>query len=64
MSFLACDPSKVERARRVAMVEAITEQDDKIIRLGYGGRKDKETRSMMTDLNGNIKLGKTTRVWG
>ena len=60
MSFLACDPSKVERARRVAMAEAITEQDDKIIGLGYDGRKDKETRSMMTDLNGNIKLGKTT----
>ena len=52
--YLACDPSKLVRARKTAMGKA--RQDDKekhqgvkITGMGYNGRKDKQTRTMVAD---------------
>ena len=59
MSYLACDRMKVERARKVVMEENKGEKH-KIVGLGYDGRKDKNTRAIITDLNGNTKLVKVT----
>ena len=50
MSFLACDPNKLARARKAAM-ESSREKDkdkyktEKIVGMGYDGRRDKHTRS-------------------
>ena len=59
MSYLACDRMKVERARKLVMKDSNGEIKG-ITGIGYDGRKDKHTRAMITDLNGNRKLGKIT----
>ena len=62
MAYLACDPSKLYRARKAAMEDA-REQDlekhkeVKIVSIGYDGRKDKHTRALVEDTNGMVKLG-------
>ena len=58
-SYLACDRMKVERARKLAMIES-ERKISNITGIGYDGKKDKNTRAMITDLNGNRKLGKIT----
>ena len=61
MAYLACDPSKLERARKQVMAQA-TEMDkqayahEKIEGLSYDGRKDKRTRAMVTDSYGKTRM--------
>ena len=61
MAYLACDPSKLYRARKAAMEDA-REQDlekhkeAKIVGMGYDGRKDKHTRAMVEDSHGMVKM--------
>ena len=59
LSYLACDRKKVERARKAVMKEFEGEKVS-IPGLGYDGRKDKDTRAVIMDKNGNCKLGKVT----
>lgn len=61
MSHLACDPSKVARARKAVMVDSLDKEvvkytDSKIVGLGYDGRKDKNTRAMVEDKCGIMKM--------
>ena len=59
MSYLACDPSKLYRARKAVMVDSTDTEKKKVVKivgLGYDGRKDKNTRAMVEDKNGNIKM--------
>ena len=52
MSYLACDPSKLVRARKRAMREAREESSDEqtqIVGIGYDGRRDKHTWAMVPD---------------
>lgn len=60
-AFLACDPSKVRRARQEAMRMAKDLDDEKhegnkIQGLGYDGRKDPMTRAMVQDKNGKSHI--------
>ena len=51
-SYLACDPSKLVRARKRAMSEAREESSDKqtkVVGIGYDGRRDKHTLAMVPD---------------
>ena len=60
LSYLACDPEKLRRARQVAMNQA-KEKDkergegEKIIGLAYDGRKD-NTRVMVPDSRGKLHV--------
>ena len=61
MSYLACDPSKIVRARKCVMKEAkeVAQErysKDKLIGLSYDSRKDKHTRAMVSDKFGNSRL--------
>ena len=61
MSFLACDPSKLVRARKAVMVDSTDLEMEKhkgvkIVGLGYDGRKDKNTRTMVEDSSGKLKM--------
>ena len=61
MSYLACDPSKIERARKCVMREAkevdqYSHSKDQIVGIAYDGRKDKRTRAMVSDTFGNTRL--------
>ena len=61
MSYLACDPSKLVRARKTAMKcskEKDKEQHEvgKIVGIGYDGRRDKHTRAMVADNTGKLKM--------
>lgn len=61
MAYLACDPSKLVRARKAAMGIAL-EKDKvkhdgvKITGMGYDGRKDKHTRAMVPDSFGKVRM--------
>ena len=62
MAYLACDPSKMKRARKVAIAEATKLDKEKqadgnrIIGMGYDGRKDSHTRAMMADSSGKMRM--------
>lgn len=61
MSYLACDPSKIERARKTVMEKAKDADKDSssktpIVGISYDGRKDKHTRAMVCDRYGNTRL--------
>jgi len=61
MSYLACDPSKIERARKTVMsnareIDQSRYMGEKLVGIGYDGRKDKHTRAMVTDSCGNTKM--------
>ena len=61
MSYLACDPSKIERARKTVMANAIDLDqsrytEEKLVGLRYDGRKDKHTRAMVTDSCGTTRM--------
>lgn len=61
MAFLACDPSKLVRARRDVMEEAREQNMTKhtgvkIVGIGYDGRKDKHTRAMVSDSFGQVRM--------
>ena len=63
MSYLACDPSKLVRARKTAMLEAQEKEQaenvtDKIVGMDYDGRKDPQTRAMVADSSGKLKMRK------
>ena len=48
MSYLACDPSKLYRARKAVMVDSTDTEKEKVVKivgLGYDGRKDKNKLS-------------------
>lgn len=61
LSYLACDPSKLSRARKVVMKDS-KEKDkekhegEKIVGMGYDGRRDKQTRAMVADSFGKLKM--------
>ena len=61
MSFLACDPGKVTRARQAAMTSSKAKDNakydsDQIIGMGYDGRRDKHTRAMVPDSTGKLRM--------
>ena len=61
MSYLACDPNKIARARQAAMKESQVRDNQKyesgeIIGMGYDGRRDKHTRAMVADSTGKMKM--------
>ena len=61
MSYLVCDPSKIERARKSVMNKAkdadkLSSSKDPIKGFSYDGRKDKHTRAMVSDSAGNMRL--------
>ena len=61
MAYLACDPSKLVRARKTVMggareKERMKSEDKKIIGLGYDGRKDRSTRAMVPDKFGKMRM--------
>ena len=59
MSYLASDPSKLVRARKVAMGDAKDKDmknQKKIVGLGYDGRRDHHTRAMVKDSSGKTKM--------
>ena len=65
MSYLACDPSKLARARKAAM-ESSREKDkvkyetEKIVGIGYDGRRDKHMQAMLADSSGKLKMRMVT----
>ena len=61
MSYLACDPNKIARARKAAMgrsqvMDNQKYEGEKIIGMGYDGRRDKQTRAMVADSTGKMKM--------
>ena len=61
LAYLACDPAKVRRARQKAMRLARDMDEEKhhgvkIAGLGYDGRKDPNTRAMVSDSHGKLHL--------
>ena len=61
LSYLACDPSKLVRARRkvmkVAREKDKEEKEDKqIVGIGYDGRRDRFTRAMVADSSGKLRM--------
>ena len=61
MSYLACDPNKIARARKAAMgksqvMDNQKYEGEKIIGMGYDGRRDKQTRAMVADKQGKLKM--------
>ena len=65
MSHLACDPSKLVRARKAAM-ESSREKDknkyktEKIVGMDLNVRRDKHMRAMVADSNGKLKMRMVT----
>ena len=59
MSYLACDPSKLVRARKKAMEDA-KEKDmanqKPIVGLGYDRSRDRHTRALVDDSSGKKKM--------
>ena len=53
MRYLACDSNKIERARKHVMVESSKNPQRNIVGIGYDGRKDKNRRALLTNINGN-----------
>ena len=67
MPDLACDPSKLARARKAAMESSKDKDKDKyktekIVGMGYDGRRDKHKRAMVADSSGTLK--KAWSNWG
>ena len=61
MSYLACDRSKIQRARKHVMSQSRNTQHEistkeQICGISYDGRKDKHTRAMVSDSFGNIRM--------
>ena len=61
MSYLACDPSKIERARKGAMSNARDLDQNRYMKeniegFSYDGRKDKHTRAIVTDSCGKTRM--------
>ena len=61
MSYLACDPNKIARARQAVMGNSQVKDNEnyegeKIIGMGYDGRRDKQTRAMVADSTGKLKM--------
>ena len=61
MAYLACDPSKVMRARQAAMTRSKAKDNanydhEQIIGMGYDGRRDKQTRAMVPDSTGKLRM--------
>ena len=61
MSYLACDPSKVARSRQAAMTRSQARDNakydsEKITGMGYDGRRDKQTRAMVADSTGKVRM--------
>ena len=57
LAYLACDPAKVRWARQTA--RAMDEENHhgaKIAGLGYNERKDPNTRAMVSDSHGKLRL--------
>ena len=59
-SYLICDVNKICRAREKVMKSSDADSPYKIQGLGYDGRKDRVTRAMVTDCNGNRKQANIT----
>ena len=65
MSYLACDPSKLAGARK-AVMESSREKDkdkygtEKIVGMGYDGRRDKHMQAMVADSSGKLKIRMVT----
>ncbi|KAF0297732.1 hypothetical protein FJT64_004840 [Amphibalanus amphitrite] len=61
-AYLACDPSKMKRARKAAMMEARKldkgrlKEENRIIGMGYDGRKDSHTRTLVADDSGKVRM--------
>ena len=60
-AYLACDPSKLARARKDVMKESHKHDVDdkvteKLVGMGYDGRKDKHTRAMVSDSFGKVRM--------
>ncbi|KAF0293073.1 hypothetical protein FJT64_009044 [Amphibalanus amphitrite] len=61
-AYLACDPSKMKRARKAAMMEARKldkgrlQEENRIIGMGYDGRKDSHTRTLVADDSGKVRM--------
>eukprot|EP00918_Siedleckia_nematoides_P098278 GHVU01215117.1.p1 GENE.GHVU01215117.1~~GHVU01215117.1.p1 ORF type:complete len:196 (+),score=11.90 GHVU01215117.1:215-802(+) len=60
MAYLACDPNKLVRAMKAVMVQAREGNKDchigdKIVGIGYDGRKDPHTRAMGPDNFGKLR---------
>ena len=61
MTYLTCDPSKIVRTRKSSMEDS-KEKDkekysvEKIVGLGYDGRRDKHTRAMVPDSTGKLRM--------
>ena len=57
LAYLACDPAKVRRARQKARaMDKEKHHGVKIAGLGYDGRKDPNTRAMVSDSHGKLHL--------
>ena len=60
-SYLAVDPSKMVRARKAAMKDAVLTDEakhegEKIVGMSYDGRRDKRTRAMVPDSFGKMRM--------
>ena len=60
-AFLALDPNKIARARKAVMQESKVKDNekyktDKIVGIGYDGRRDRHTRAMVADSTGKMKM--------
>ena len=59
MAYLSCDPNKVVRARKAVMSQAREgecHKESKILGIGYDGRKDAQTRAMVPDSYGKLRM--------
>ena len=61
MAYLACDPSKLVRARKKVMTDSRewdmkSQNEKKIIGMGYDGRRDRHTRAMISDSTGKLRM--------
>ena len=60
-AYLVVDPSKMVRARKAAMKDAVLKDEaehegDKIVGMSYDGRRDKRTRAMVPDSYGKMRM--------
>ena len=65
MAYLACDPNKIARARKAVMKDSQSKdkekyEDEKIVGIGYDGRRDKHTRAMVADSTGKLRMRMVT----
>ena len=64
MSYMACDPDKLARARKAAMNSSMEKDKDKyetekIFGIRYDGRRNKQIRAMVSNIRGKLKM----RMW-